>query len=440
MSTTRRLPVVAVVGRPNVGKSTLFNRIAGMRRAIVHDQPGVTRDRLYHQVEWGGIPFMLVDTGGFDSETETWDAKSVREQVLRALEDADRVIFVVDGRGGLIPQDKDVAVLLRKGGRKVLLAVNKIDHPSRETLGGDFARLGFDPIHQVSAEHGLGVAELLDAVVEGMEPPGDEEEGPSLTRIALVGRPNVGKSTLANRLLGEERFITHHEPGTTRDAIDTPFSSGGRDYILVDTAGIRRRGKVREAVEKFSVYRAQDAVGRADLCLLVIDALELVTEQDAKVAGLIQQAQRACIILVNKWDLVEGGDRGAAERVIRESLQFMEFAPVIFTSGKTGFGLNHLPELLAEVSDHFSAQIPAPALNDFLWKSVNAYKPASFHGKVVTFGYMTQAKTKPPTFVVLVNDPERVHLTYRRYLANRMRDDLGLVGVPFVLRFRAKKK
>ncbi len=440
MSAARRLPVVAVVGRPNVGKSTLFNRIAGRRRAIVHDQPGVTRDRLYHRVEWGGIPFMLVDTGGFDSETETWDARSVREQVLRALEDAALVVFVVDGRGGLLPQDRDVAVLLRKGGRKVLLAVNKIDHPSREGLGGDFARLGFDPVYQVSAEHGLGVAELLDAVIEGMEAPADDDESPAVPRIALVGRPNVGKSTLANRLLGEERFITHHEPGTTRDAIDTPFSVGGRDYILVDTAGIRRRGKVREAVEKFSVFRAQDAVSRAGLCLLVIDALELVTDQDTKVAGLIQEAQRACIILVNKWDLIEGGDRGAAERVIREAMPFMEFAPVIFTSGKTGFGLNRLPQLLAEVTDHFAAEIPAPALNDFLWRSVNAYKPASYHGKAVTFGYMTQAKTSPPTFVVLVNDPQRVHFTYKRYLANRLRDELGFSGVPFVLRFRAKKK
>ncbi len=433
-------PVVAIIGRPNVGKSTLFNRIAGTRRAIVHDQPGVTRDRLELEVSWTGRSFVLVDTGGFTEGAGEWDTRLVTDQARKAVAEADAVIFLVDAAAGLSPHDADVAEVLRRSGKPVHLAVNKVDHVTREPLAAEFSRLGFAPVHAVSAEHGLGINDLLDAVTASFPAsPGEAESAPGPPRIAVVGRPNVGKSTLVNRLLGEERMITHHEPGTTRDAVDSLVVCEGRPYILVDTAGIRRRGKVQAPVEKYSVMRAVQAIERSDVCLLLLDGLDMVTEQDAKVASLIQKAGRACLILVNKWDERQGADRHQVEKEIREAMPFMDWAPLLFISGKTGLGVHRLFPAVDEVNQRQSTVIPDHALNTFLYRAVNEYKPASFHGKAVSFGYMTQARPKPPTFVVLVNDPARVHFTYRRYLLNRFREEFGFEGLPVTIRFRSKK-
>jgi GTP-binding protein len=434
------LPVVAIIGRPNVGKSTLFNRIIRRRKAIVHDQPGVTRDRIYEQVEWNGFAFRLVDTGGFDPESTTWDGHQVALQAAKALEEAAAVIFVLDAAGGVTPLDRDLADILRRADRPVHLAANKVDHPSRMALTGELASLGFFPIHPVSAEHGVGVDDLLEAVVASLPPAGTPADRPDVPRIALVGRPNVGKSTLANRLLGEERFITHHLPGTTRDAVDSEFELGGRTYILTDTAGIRRRGKIRELVEKVGVQRATDTILRSDVCLLLVDGNELVTEGDAKVAGLIHESGRACCILVNKWDQVSGVDRAEARKAVQRAMPFMDYAPVLFVSAATGLGLHRLMPAVDELFRTYTTSVPTPELNRFLQETVNRYKPASFHGKPVTFGYMLQTQTRPPVFRILVNDPDRVHLSYRRYLVNRLRDAFGFRGIPLLVHYRRKKR
>lgn len=437
---SRKIPIVAIIGRPNVGKSTLFNRIAGGRKAIVHDEPGVTRDRTYKKALWGEVEFMLVDTGGFDPDSSTWDVSMVTSQAEKALDEADAVIFLVDASAGLTPLDSDVARILRRRGRKIYLAVNKVDHYTREAQTADFDSLGFQPVYPISAEHGLGIGELLDAVCHNFPGGLAPEEGEAIPRIAVVGRPNVGKSTLVNYLVGEERSIAHHEPGTTRDAVDTLFILDGKEYELVDTAGIRRRGKIRAPVEKYSVIRAKKTIERSDICLLLIDAMEMVTEQDTKIAGLIQDAERGCVILINKWDLVESMDRGAAVKCVREAMPFMSHAPVVSISAKTGLGVHKIFPLVNRVHEGLNMTIPASELNRFLYEAVKAYKPASYHGRAVSFGYMTQAGINPPTFVVLTNEPARVHFTYRRYLVNRLREKFDFGPVPVIIKFRRKQK
>jgi GTP-binding protein len=304
----------------------------------------------------------------------------------------------------------------------------------------DFAGLGFPEVYPVSAEHGIGVAELLDAIVAalpGAPAPGEGGEAP---RIAVVGRPNVGKSTLINFFLKEERLVTDDRPGTTRDAIDTAFSFGEREYVLIDTAGIRRSGKVADAVERVSVRRAEDSIYRAEVCLIVLDATELVTDQDARVAGLVHEARRGCLFLVNKWDAAGDLTKDEARLRIREKLNFMDYAPVLFVSARTGLGTHKVFPAVEAIFEQFTRSIPTHELNTFLWETVRAYKPGSYHGKTVTFGYMTQDRTRPPTFTILTNDPKRVHLSYRRYLVNRLQEKYGFTGIPVVLRFRARKE
>jgi GTP-binding protein len=426
-----------------VGKSTLFNRLVGRRQAIVDNEPGVTRDRQYGVVEWGGRRFTLVDTGGFDAFAEENMTVRIREQAEEALGEADIILFVVDAMAGLNPLEEELARILReRGEKKVFLLANKVDSPRREEGVYEFYRLGVERVFPVSAEHGIGLDDVLDEVVRSL-PAGDvAEDGPRPLRVAIVGRPNVGKSSLVNAILGEERVIVDGTPGTTRDAIDTDFLRDGEPWQLIDTAGIRRRGKIDRTLEKYSVIRARRAMERADICVLVLDASEMVTDQDANIGGLVTEAARGCVVVVNKWDLVDLGPKAGDEyrQKIAEGLKHLSWAPLVFTSALTGRGIEKMLDAVETSHGQFLRKISTPALNTFFQKAVQEYKPPTYKGRSLYMGYITQEKEGPPTFVVLVNDPARVHFTYRRYLENRLREEFGLEGTAVVLHFRAKKK
>ena len=435
------LPLVAIIGRPNVGKSTLFNRLVGRRQAIVDDQPGVTRDRQYGVSEWAGRRFSLVDTGGFDLFTVDRMAVRIREQAEVALAEAEVVLFVVDAVEGLTHLDEELARALRsRRDKHVLLLANKVDSRAREEGIYDFYRLGVDRIYPVSSEHGLGLDEVLDEVVRSLPPGGPEEDQSRSLHVALVGRPNVGKSSLVNAILGEERVMVDSIPGTTRDAIDTAFSRGGAPWVLIDTAGVRRRGKIDRTIEKYSVLRAGRAVKRADVCILVLDADEMVTDQDAHIGGKIVEESRACVIAVNKWDLVDLGPRAGDEyrNRVADGLKHLSWAPVVFTSALTGRGIGKMLDAVDGAYGEFCRRISTPDLNSFFQRAIGEYKPPTSKGKALFLGYITQESTSPPTFAILVNDPTRVHFSYRRYLENRLRDEFGLEGTAVRLRFRRK--
>ncbi len=439
-----RLPVVAIIGRPNVGKSTLFNRLVRRRQAIVDDQAGVTRDRQYAVAEWDGVPFTIVDTGGFDLFSDESMAIKIRDQAAAALADADIVLFVADAVEGLTPLDEELArtVLARFSG-KVLVLANKVDTPAREPLALDFYRLGVDRVFPISAEHAIGLDEVMGEVLTSFpRTAGAAEAGAAPVRVALVGRPNVGKSSLVNALLGEDRVVVDATPGTTRDAVDTPFSRGDERWVLVDTAGIRRRGRIQADLEKYSVLRSNRAIGRADVCVLVLDASELVTDQDAHIAGAIVEAKKACIVVVNKWDLVDLGPTAGDEyrRRLAEGLKHLSWAPVLLASALSGRNTAKLLDLARDAYREYSRQIPTPELNSFFRRAVGEYKPPTLRGRKISMGYITQESTRPPTFAVLVNDAARVHFTYRRYLENRMREQFGFGGTSIVLRFRSKQR
>ncbi|HEY5997747.1 MAG TPA: ribosome biogenesis GTPase Der, partial [bacterium] len=438
-----RLPVVAIVGRPNVGKSTLFNRLVGRRQAIVDNQPGVTRDRQYAVAEWDGVPFTVVDTGGFDLFASDTMAAKVRDQAAAALAGADVALFVADAVEGLTPLDEELArtVLARFPGRVLVLA-NKVDHPGREPLALDLYRLGVEKVYPVSAEHAIGLdavmAEVLRAFPAAAARPGDGAT--DAVRVALVGRPNVGKSSLVNALLGEERVVVDATPGTTRDAVDTPFARGAERWVLVDTAGIRRRGRVQAEVEKYSVLRSSRAIERADVCVLVLDAQELVTDQDAHIAGAVVEAKKACVVVVNKWDLVDIGPKAGDEyrREIALRLKHLAWAPVLLVSAKSGRNVGRILDAAAAAHRAYSLRVPTPELNAFFRRAVRDYKPPTLKGRKISLGYITQEGTRPPAFAVLVNEASRVHFTYRRYLENRLREEFDLGGTSVVLRFRSK--
>ncbi len=440
----RGLPVVAIVGRPNVGKSTLFNRLVRARRAIVDDAPGVTRDRVVAPAEHDGRTFLCVDTGGFTAEPPR-DAAAlgarVREQTLAAVAEADCVVCVLDGVAGLAPEDRETVRLLRRSGKPVVYAVNKLDTAGREPLVHDFQALGIEPLIAVSAAHGRGIAELLDAVAAALPEAAPVAAEAGGTRIALIGRPNVGKSSLLNRLLGAERAIVAPEPGTTRDAIDTPITVAGRSYVLIDTAGIRRRGKVSEPLERHGAVRALGTLTRADLVLAVLDASEGMTDQDARLVGRARAAGRGLVLLANKWDLVPPRRRDRAafrETLVAAHPAFAEL-PLLCVSATTGEGLGDLFPAVARVERAYEAELPTPALNRALEAAVAATPPPSPGGKALRFFYATQIGRRPPAVTVFASAPALVPAAYRRYLVGRLGDAFRLTGVPLRLELRARR-
>lgn len=433
-------PIVAIVGRPNVGKSTLFNQLVGERISIVDDQPGVTRDRIYADTEWLNRKITLVDTGGIDVDSQDQLVLQMRQQANVAIDTSEVVIFLVDGKEGVTPADQEVANLLRKANKPIVLAVNKIDAPHEEDMLYEFYNLGIgDPI-SISASNKRGLGDLLDAVIEHLPEQKVQDEDEDVIKIAVLGKPNVGKSSIVNKLLGEERVIVSNIPGTTRDAIDTPFVANGQKYIIIDTAGIRRKSKISEELERYSVVRALAAIRRCDVALLVIDATEEVTEQDKRIAGLIHEEGKGCIIIMNKWDLIEKDTNTMNEfrKRLANDLAFMQYAPSLFTSARTGQRLNNIIEMVNQVYAQCTFRISTGVLNECIADAVAFTEPPTDKGKRLKIYYGTQVAIKPPTFVLFVNDPDLMHYSYLRYLENQFRKNFGLEGTPirFILRER----
>ncbi|MFT8362373.1 MAG: ribosome biogenesis GTPase Der [Sporolactobacillus sp.] len=430
---------VAIVGRPNVGKSTIFNRIVGSRTAIVEDMPGVTRDRLYGNGTWLNYEFHVIDTGGIEISDEPLLVE-MRAQAEIAVDESDVILFLVDGKSGLTEADQQVADLLRRSQKPVVVGVNKIDNYERRNDSYEFYSLGLgDPVC-VSGAHGTGLGDLLDRVV-ALFPPQDTESGDDgAIRFALIGRPNVGKSSLVNKILGRERVIVSDIAGTTRDAIDTPFSRDGQDYIIVDTAGIRRRGRVYEKTEKYSVLRAQRSVEEADVVLFLIDGEEGIVEQDKKIVGYAEQAGRAIVIVVNKWDAVKKDTRTMDQftKKIREQFQFISYAPIVYLSAKTGSRTAQLLPVIQQVAENHALRVQTSLLNDCIMDAVAMTPPPSDKGKRLKIAYATQVAVKPPSFVLFVNNLELMHFSYSRYLENRIRDTFGFIGTP--IRIITRKK
>lgn len=434
-------PIVAIVGRPNVGKSTLFNRLVGKRLAITHEVPGTTRDRLYAEAEWGGVSFILVDTGGLELTSGDNLMAQVRAQAQTAIAEADVILFLVDVKDGLTAGDEEVAQVLRRSAKPVLLAVNKADNRARREAAVEFYALGLGDLYPISALHGTGTGDLLDQVV-GAFPVEEEEEELEAIKIAIVGRPNVGKSSLLNKILGQERSIVHETPGTTRDAIDTQMEWEGEPVVLIDTAGIRRKGRIERGVEKYSVLRALRAIDRADVVLLLVDAMEGATAQDAHIAGYILEEAKSVVVVVNKWDLVEKDTYTMLIYMehIRTVLRFLDYVPVLFVSALTGQRVDQVLPTALRVQEERLIRIPTSELNRILQEAAARHAPPSKAGKRLKFYYVTQAAVDPPTFVFFVNDPRLVHFSYERYLENRLREYYGFLGTPLRLSFRKRGK
>jgi len=434
-------PLVAIVGRPNVGKSTLFNRLLGERRAIVEDFPGVTRDRNYAEVTRYDKPFILIDTGGFEPVSEDRLLVQMREQSQLAIEEADVILFLMDGREGVTPSDHEVLKMLRRVEKPVLFVVNKIDGDKQEEAVAEFYEMGVDDLLTISAEHGRGIPDLMEAVLEYL-PTAPASESAEETRIAIIGRPNVGKSSLVNRLLGKERVVANPLAGTTRDSVDSPFMYNKRRYVLIDTAGIRRKGKVSQKLEKFSVVQALKAMERAHVVLAVVDASEGVTDQDMTVAGYAFEKGRAVILIVNKWDLLEKNNATMGEYVrdLRTRFKFLGEVPILFISALTGQRASKIMGEVEKVAEQFNQKISTAALNKVLNDAVTAHPPAVFQGKRLKFFYMTQTAVRPPTFVIFVNKAEGVHFSYQRYLSNKIREAFGFAGVPLRVEYRDRER
>ncbi len=434
-------PIIAIVGRPNVGKSMLFNKLIGRRVSIVEDTPGVTRDRIYGEADWNGRAFTLIDTGGIEPRADSQILEFMREQAQIAIENATVIVFLTDIRSGLTASDHEVASLLLRSGKPIVLAVNKMD--STGTLDPDFYEfynLGLgDPI-ALSAVHGHGTGDLLDACVRLFPPEEEEEEEDDAIHVAVIGKPNAGKSSLINRILGEERVIVSDVAGTTRDAIDSRFENQQGSFVFIDTAGIRRKSKVEDSIEKYSVLRATMAIERADVCLILIDAAEGVTEQDTKVAGLAHEAGKASIIVVNKWDLIEkdGKTMDHMREKVRQDLAFMPYAPILFISAKTGQRVDRLFALIDYVSNQAAVRITTGMLNNVLEDAQTRVQPPTDKGRRLKIYYMTQVGIKPPHFVIFCNDAKLFHFSYRRYLENCIRNTFGLEGTPVRISIRQK--
>ena len=438
-------PIVALVGRPNVGKSSLFNRLIGERRAIVEDVPGTTRDRVYGTADWGGVEFTVVDTAGLldEGETNTQSTaeiiKHTREQVASAIAEADVILFLVDVKTGMTGGDYEVADLLRRTDKPTILVVNKADSTARREDSVEFFNLGLGEPYTISAYHGSGTGDLLDRIVESL-PEVEEEEETDGPRIAIAGRPNVGKSRLLNALLGQERAIVSDVPGTTRDSLDTQIEWEGEPITLIDTAGIRRRGRVEVGIERFSVLRSMRSIDRSDVVLLVIDANDGFTAQDLHIAGYIEEQKKGCVIVVNKWDLVEKDayTMDTYRKQAREEIDFMPYAPIVFISAKFGQRVHQVVTAALEVVSERVRRVPTAKLNQVLKDAVQKHPPPSRPGKWMKFYYVTQADVSPPTFVFFCNEPGGIHFSYRRYLENEFREAFGFEGTPMRLSFRAR--
>lgn len=434
-------PTVAIVGRPNVGKSTFFNYIVGKRISIVEDTPGVTRDRIYAEANWRGINFTIIDTGGIEPESEDIILSQMREQADIAVSVADVILFLTDVKQGVTAADEEIAVMLKKSKKPIVLVCNKADNIGKTTDDiYEFYNLGLGDPYPVSAKNALGIGDVLDAICDSLPQDKDYSEDETITKVAIIGKPNVGKSSLVNKILGENRVIVSNIAGTTRDAIDSEFENGFGKYVFIDTAGIRRKSKVTENLERYSVMRSQLAIERADVCLLMIDANEGVTDQDAKIAGEAHEAGKGIIIVVNKWDEYEK-DNNTTEiykKQIYNKLSYLSYAPIIFISAKTGQRVNKLYELINNVASQNALRVSTAVLNQVLNEAIAIVQPPTDKGKRLKIFYMTQASTKPPTFVVFVNDKQLFHFSYERYLVNQLRKEFGLIGTPIRMIVREK--
>ncbi|HKG27156.1 MAG TPA: ribosome biogenesis GTPase Der [Thermomicrobiales bacterium] len=440
-------PIVAIVGRPNVGKSTLFNRLVGERQAIVEDEPGTTRDRVYGSSDWGGIEFTVVDTAGLQDEEEistsstTEIARRTREQAKSAIDEADVIVFLVDAKAGLTAGDYEVAELLRRTDKPTILVANKADNFNRREDAVEFYALGLGEPLPVSSIHGAGSGDLLDRIVEAL-PEFEEEPETEGPKIAIVGRPNVGKSRLLNALMGQERSIVSDIPGTTRDSLDTQLVWADQPLTLIDTAGIRRKGRVEHGIEHFSVLRSMRAIDRSDVVLLVIDATESFTAQDLHIAGYVEEQKKGMVVVVNKWDLVDKGPTTMDEyrKKAQEALDFMPYAPLTFISAKFGQRVSQVVETALQVVEERNRRVTTAQLNKLLREAVAKHPPPSKPGKWLKFYYATQVDVAPPTFVFFVNDPTQIHFSYRRYLENQLRENIGFTGTPIRMSFRGREE
>jgi len=431
-------PIVAFVGRPNTGKSTLLNRIVKRQVAITEDLPGTTRDRNMADVSWDGVEFTLVDTGGLEVDPNTPISRGVKAQVETAIAEASVIVAVVDAIDGVMPADSEIADLLRRSEKPVLVAANKADNAKLEMQALEFYELGLGELFPMSAHHGRGVAELLDKIVELLPKQAIAKITPESIKIAIVGRPNVGKSALLNSLVGEERAIVDETPGTTRDAVDTAFDFEGQDMLLIDTAGIRRRGRIKSGVEQYSIVRTFRAIDRADITLLVLDATEMVTAQDTHIAGYIQEAAKGIIIIINKWDLIEEKNIAAWNKATKGSFKFASYAPILYTSAKTGQGVDKIMPQIIQVYRERQKRLSTSTVNNVVQQAIATHNRPSSRGRQLKIYYATQAEANPPTFVFFTNDATLVHFTYRRYLENKLREAFGFAGTPIRLNFKSR--
>ena len=445
MSRSKGKPIVAVVGRPNVGKSTLFNALAGQKISIVKDTPGITRDRIYADINWLGRSFTLIDTGGIEPDSKDVILSQMREQAEIAINTADVIIFMVDVRQGLVDADAKVADMLRRSQKPVILAVNKVDNVNKYMADVyEFYNLGIGDPHPISAANQMGLGDMLDEVIAHFGEESQEEEEDDKIRVAIVGKPNVGKSSLINKMLGENRLSVSDVAGTTRDAVDTPITHNGKEYIFIDTAGLRRKNKIKEDLERYMIVRTVSAVERADIVVLLIDAVEGVTEQDAKIAGIAHERGKAVIIAVNKWDAIEKNNKTVKEyeSKIREILSYMPYAEITYISALTGQRLNKLYDLIDMVAENHAMRVATGVLNEIMAEAVALQQPPSDKGRRLKLFYITQAAVKPPTFVIFVNDKNLMHFSYTRYIENKIREAFGFKGTPlkFIIRERKENK
>ncbi|MDR0957971.1 MAG: ribosome biogenesis GTPase Der [Clostridiales bacterium] len=434
-------PVVAIVGRPNVGKSTLFNRLAGIRISIVEDTPGVTRDRIYAESDWLDKKFTVIDTGGLDASSEEFIPAQIREQAQIAIDSADVIVFVTDVKTGVTESDKEIAELLRRSKKPVVVAVNKVDVLAKDSAAYEFYELGLTPVVAISSGQALGLGDLLDEVCALFPKDNQNDNDNDAIKVAVIGKPNVGKSSLINKILGESRVIVSPVPGTTRDAIDSPFEKDGQKFIFIDTAGMRRKSKVKENIEKYSVIRAVTAVERSDVSIIIINAEEGITDQDAKIAGIAHESGKAAIIAVNKWDAIEkdGKTMKKFDKDIEQNLKYMSYAPKIYISALTGQRVSNIFNTVISVNENSARRIQTGLLNDVLTDALASYPPPAEKGRQLKIFYMTQVSVKPPTFVIFVNDEELLHFSYLRYLENKIREAFGFVGTPLRFMTRGRK-